>query len=205
MIASLAWKNVWRNRTRSLTVISAVAVGVFAGVFTIAAMNSSVVQRIDEAIHVELSHIQLNNKDFRSDSRVDNLLPGGDSLSIRLRTFPGVTGVTGRILINGIASTANKSSGVVIHGIDAEKEKSMFSLHEKIIPGTGSYFENTTRLNSVLIGEKLAKELRIIRYILSPEQLEGIQPGEIPGNPGQQGDTSLRTAVYHRQEIFGSP
>lgn len=171
---------MWRNRTRSLTVISAVAVGVFAGVFTIAAMNSSVVQRIDEAIHVELSHIQLNNKDFRSDSHVDNLLQEGDSLAGRLRTFQGVNDVTGRILINGIASTANKSSGVVIHGIDVEKEKSMFSLHEKVIPGTGSYFENITRFNSVLIGEKLAKELRIIRYILSPEQLEAYSRVKFP-------------------------
>ena len=180
MIASIAWKNVWRNRTRSLTVISAVAVGVFAGVFTIAAMNSSVVQRIEEALTVELSHIQLNNKDFRSNTDVNNLLPESDTLVSRLHTFPGVTDVTGRILVNGIASTANKSSGVVIHGIDVEKERTMFALDDKVIPGTGNYFGTTTRFNTVLIGEKLAKELRIIRYILTPEQLEGYDRVKFP-------------------------
>ncbi len=180
MIASIAWKNVWRNRTRSLTVISAVAVGVFAGVFTIAAMNSSVVQRIEEALNVELSHIQLNNKDFRSNTDVNNLLPESDTLVKRLYTFPGVSDVTKRILVNGIASTANKSSGVVIHGIDVEKERTMFALDDKVIPGTGNYFETTTRFNTVLIGEKLAKELRIIRYILTPEQLEGYERVKFP-------------------------
>ena len=65
MITSIAWKNVWRNRTRSLTVIAAVTVGVFAGVFSMAAINSSVVQRIDSAVNEELSHIQINNRDFR--------------------------------------------------------------------------------------------------------------------------------------------
>jgi ABC-type lipoprotein release transport system permease subunit len=180
MIASIAWKNVWRNRTRSMTVISAVAVGVFAGVFAIAAMNSSVVQRIEEAVNLELSHVQINTRDFRSNGNLNNVLPQSDSLAGRLQTFPGVKEVTGRILVNGIASTANKSSGVVIHGIDVEKEKKMFSLHQKVIPGTGSYFETTTRLNSALVGEKLAKELRIIRYILTPEQLAAYGKVEFP-------------------------
>jgi len=180
MIASIAWKNVWRNRTRSMTVISAVAVGVFAGVFAIAAMNSSVVQRIEEAVNIELSHVQINNRDFRSNSSLNNLLPRSDSLADLLQTFPGVKEVTGRILVNGIASTANKSTGVVINGIDVEKEKKMFSLHEKVIPGTGSYFETETRLNSVLIGEKLAKELRIIRYMISPEKLKAYGKVEFP-------------------------
>jgi cell division protein FtsX len=49
MITAIAWKNVWRNKTRSLIVISAVAIGVFAGVFTMAAINSSIIQRIDAA------------------------------------------------------------------------------------------------------------------------------------------------------------
>lgn len=180
MIASIAWKNVWRNRARSLTVISAVAIGVFAGVFTIAAMNSSVVQRIEEAVDLELSHVHINSKDFRSDNRIDNLLPAPDALRNRLQAFPGVEEVTGRIILNGIASTANKSVGVVINGIDVEKEKGMFRLHEKVIPGTGNYFETETRFNTVLIGEKLARELNIIRYILTPEQLESYDRVRFP-------------------------
>ncbi len=180
MITSIAWKNVWRNRTRSLTVISAMAVGVFAGVFTIAAMNSSVVQRIEEALTVELNHIQVNNKDFRNNTELNNLLPGSDTLVDRLKAFTGVTDVTGRILVNGIASTANKSSGVVIHGIDVEKEKVMFALDDKVIAGTGNFFGTATRFNTVLIGEKLARELRIIRYILTPEQLERYERATFP-------------------------
>ncbi len=180
MIASIAWKNVWRNRTRSMTVISAMAVGVFAGVFTIAAMNSSVVQRIEEAVDIELSHVHINSRDFRSDHSINNLLPAPDSLRNRLHTFPEVEWVTGRIILNGIASTANKSVGVVINGIDVEKEKRMFRLHEKVIPGTGSYFEAKTRFNTVLVGEKLAKELNIIRYILTPEQMDAYERVRFP-------------------------
>ncbi len=161
MIIGIAWKNVWRNKGRSLTVISAVAVGVFAGVFAIAAMNSSVVQRIDAAVNEELSHIQVNNKDFRSSSDVQNLMHHADSISGYLQSQPGVQSVTGRLIIRGIASTSGKSSGIEINGINVEKEKQMFTLSRKLIPGTGSYFASGTKYNTAFIGEKLAKELRM--------------------------------------------
>lgn len=180
MIIQIAWKNVWRNKARSLIVISSVAVGVFAGVFAMAAINSSVVQRIDAAVNEELAHIQVNNKEFRSSSDIQDLIPGFEKAESSLKSLPGVNATTGRIIIRGIASTSAKSSGVEINGIDAEKEKEMFSLWKKVVPGTGSYFGADTKYNSVLIGEKLAKDLNIIRYILTPESVAHLDSMKIP-------------------------
>ncbi len=180
MIIQIAWKNVWRNKVRSLIVISSVAVGVFAGVFAMAAINSSVVQRVDAAVNEELAHIQVNNKEFRSSSDIQDLIPGFEKAESALESLPGVNAATGRIIIRGIASTSSKSSGVEINGIDVEKEKEMFSLHKKVVPGTGSYFGADTKFNSVLIGEKLAKDLNIIRYILTPEVAAHLDSMKIP-------------------------
>ena len=88
MITSIAWKNVWRNKTRSLTVIAAVTVGVFAGVFAMAAINSSIVQRIDAAVNEELSHIQINNKEFRSSSDLKNVIPEPEKVISVLQNIP---------------------------------------------------------------------------------------------------------------------
>jgi len=174
MITAIAWKNVWRNKTRSLTVISAVTIGVFAGVFSMAAINSSVVQRIEAAVNDELSHVQINNKDFRKSGDLQNIVYDVNTIKSVLDSTEGVQAVTERIIIRGVASTANKSTGVEIIGIDIEKEKRMFTLSEKLIPGTGSFLENETKTkyNTIFIGEKLAKELSIIRYILSPEAFD---------------------------------
>lgn len=180
MITAIAWKNVWRNKSRSLTVISAVAIGVFAGVFSIAAMNSSVVQRIDAAVNQELSHIQINNKDFRSTGNVQDTIPKYDSVVSVLNSFKGIESVTGRLIVRGIASTAVKSTGVEITGIDVKKEKRMFTLSDKLIPGTGTYFESDTKYNTAFIGEKLAKELNIIRYILTSEDLGTLSMEKVP-------------------------
>jgi ABC-type lipoprotein release transport system permease subunit len=157
MITAIAWKNVWRNKTRSLIVISAVAIGVFAGVFTMAAINSSILQRIDAAVNEELSHIQVNNKDFRSSNDIQNIIKDFPSVMSALRSITGVKDVTGRIIIRGIASTSAKSTGVEINGIDVEKEKKIFTLDKKLIPGTGSYFDEKSKYNTVFIGENWPK------------------------------------------------
>jgi ABC-type lipoprotein release transport system permease subunit len=180
MILEIAWKNIWRNKTRSLIVIAAITIGVFAGVFTIAAMNSSVVQRIDSAVNEELSHIQINNKDFRSSADIRNIIKDYSSVISVLESTPGIKNTTGRIVIRGIASTSSKSTGVEITGIDIEKEKEIFTLSQKLIPGTGSYFGSDTKFNTVFIGEKLAKDLNIIRFILSREALERLKAGGLP-------------------------
>ncbi len=180
MITSIAWKNVWRNKTRSLTVISAVTVGIFAGVFAMATINSSIVQRIDAAVNEELAHIQVNNKEFRSSSDIQNFIQDPATVITTLEKTPGVTDITGRVIVRGIASTSAGSTGVEITGIDARQELEMFTLSERLIPGTGSYFGSDTKLNSAFIGEKLAKELYIIRYILTPEAFESLESNAVP-------------------------
>jgi len=181
MILAIAWKNVWRNKTRSLIVITAVAIGVFACIFSMAAINSSVVQRIDAAVNEELSHIQINNKDFRSSSDIQNTISDPVAVVSVLEKTPGVTAITGRIIIRGIASTSAKSTGVEINGIDVEKEKTIFTLPGKLIPGTGSFFLSESKFNTAFIGEKLAKELNIIRYILTPDVISKLGEEKIPG------------------------
>jgi ABC-type lipoprotein release transport system permease subunit len=182
MLISLAWKNVWRNRTRSFTVIAAVTVGVFAGVFAMAAINSSVEQRIDAAVNEELSHIQVNNKDFRSSGDIQNYLKDPEHVISVLENTEGVTDVTGRILVRGIASTATGSNGVEISGINVRKEQEMFTLSKRLIPGTGSYFGAETKFNSVFVGEKLAKELNVIRYILTDESFTTLESEGVPSS-----------------------
>jgi ABC-type lipoprotein release transport system permease subunit len=181
MITEIAWKNIWRNKSRSLIVITAVTIGVFAGIFSMAAINSSVEQRLDAAVNEELSHIQVNNRDFRSSGEIQDTIRGADSVIKVLERNNNVQSVTGRLIVRGIASTATKSSGVEITGIDPGKERKMFTLSEKLIPGTGTYFNSGTKFNTAYMGETLAKQLNIIRYILNNDAFSKLQGEGVPG------------------------
>jgi ABC-type lipoprotein release transport system permease subunit len=79
-----------------------------------------------------------------------------------------------------MANTATKSAGVQILGIDPKTEKEVLKLYETTLPGTGSFFETESRHLQAYIGQDLAKELNIIRYIINEAVLDSLQKREVP-------------------------
>jgi len=180
MIWKTAWKNVWRNRVRSLVVIASVTIGIFAGVFAVAFMNGMIVQRFDAAIDEEISHIQITGKDYILNNDPQIMIAGEDDIIPAISGLYGVNGMVQRTLVTGMAATASKSAGVQIVGIVPEKEKEIFSLYKKIIPGTGDYFERESKYDLALIGQDLAKELNIIRFVIDSAILKKLENQKVP-------------------------
>ncbi|MFH0759342.1 MAG: FtsX-like permease family protein [Bacteroidota bacterium] len=181
MIWKTAWKNVWRNKVRSLVVIISVTIGIFGGVFAVAVMNGAIAQRVDAALNQEISHIHINDKAFRDNYDVKLTIPNGEQILKEIEDSPGVSAVTPRIQITGMASTAAKSAGVQIIGIDPDREKEVLKLYETTIPGTGDYFESESSGLTAYIGQELAKELNIIRYMVDEDVLATLSEKEVPG------------------------
>ena len=151
MIWKTAWKNVWRNKVRSLVVILSVTIGIFSGVFMIALMNGLIAQRINDALNQEISHIQITNKDFRTNNDPQLVIGNPEETLSKIRSVEGISGVSERTVITGMANTAFKSTGVQIIGINPGQEKQVLNLYSKIIPGTGDYFEKVSKNNLALI------------------------------------------------------
>lgn len=181
MIWKTAWKNVWRNKTRSLVVIASVTTGVFAAVFSIAFMNGMIAQRFDAAIDEEISHIQLTGKGFRLNNDPAIIIPDIEKTIGTLSNLPGIQGLVKRSVTGGMAATATKSAGVEIIGIDPEEEKEIFALDKTILNGTGNYFEDT-REDLVLIGQDLAKELNIVRFVIDSTVISSLRQLGVPEN-----------------------
>ena len=181
MIWKTAWKNVWRNKGRSLVVIASVTVGIFAGVFSIALMNGMIAQRIDDAINDEISHIQINSKNFRINNDPQLVIGNSERVLSVIRSVDGVSGISERTIITGMANTASKSAGVQIIGIDPDMEKKVFTLYSKVMPGTGNYFEKDSKLNLALIGQELAKDLNILRYSVDSATLTRLREKGLSG------------------------
>jgi ABC-type lipoprotein release transport system permease subunit len=180
MIWKTAWKNVWRNKVRSLVVISSVTIGIFAGVFSVALMNGMIAQRVDDALNEEISDIQITNKNFRINNDPQLVIDNPAKVISVIKSVGGISGMVERTVITGMANTALKSTGVQITGIEPEKEKQVFTLYKKIIPGTGDFFEKDSKYNLALIGEDLAKDLGIIRYYIDTATLARLKEKGIP-------------------------
>lgn len=180
MIWKTAWKNVWRNKVRSLVVILSVTVGIFAGVFSVGLMNGMMAQRLDAALNDEISHIQVTSKDFRVNNDPVLVIEEPGRVLSAISSLEGISGTVERILITGMANTATRSAGVQITGIDPARERELFTLWQKIIPGTGDFFGGEARSNPALIGEDLAMDLNIIRFVIDSSAISELRHQKIP-------------------------
>ena len=158
MLFKIAWRNIWRNKTRSIVILVAVAIGLWAGIFLMAFYNGMVEQRIRSAIETEISHIQLHHPDFRKDHNLSFYLPDGRQLVQSIQNEASVKVTGGRLIIYGMASSAAGSAGVKINGVMPETESELTKLAQKIV--SGNYFSANAK-NEILVGQKLAGKLKL--------------------------------------------
>ena len=158
MLFSISWRNVWRNKIRSAVIIAAIALGICAGVFSAAFYQGMADQRIDKVIKTELSHIQLHEPKYRQANDISKFIPDANKIAAKIREYPEVVGVSGRITIFSLIASAETAAGVKISGITPKDERLVSNMYTKLIEG--NYFEENRR-NPVIIGKKLAEKLKV--------------------------------------------
>lgn len=158
MITSISWRNLWRNKLRSLVIISAVTVGILGGVVSDGFMEGMMEQRINAAIANEISNIQLHNTDFLLNNEITYTIQNPDQYVQVAEKMPEIKGISKRLIIGAMASTANAATSVLISGVIPEKEMQVTDISKKIIEG--NYLSQSQRI-PVVIGKKLAKKLSL--------------------------------------------
>lgn len=173
MLISLAWKNVWRNKKRSIIILTAIALGLWSGLFASAAMYGMWDATVNSAIDRDLGHIQIHSKAFEKEKLIGNYISNGNEIESEVKKAEGVKASSGRTLIEGMASSAETSWGVNIVGINPNEEKNVTDINNKII--SGNYFANNKK-NQIVISQKLADKLGIklnSKMVLSFQALDG--------------------------------
>lgn len=179
MIWSISWKNVWRNKKRSLIVICAVLLGTVGGVFTSGIMKGWVHQRIDTVVYTEMSHIKIHNPKYLLNEEIKYTIPESDKVEQFLSTNPMVKAYAKRIKLMVMANTSRGNTALMLQGINLKDEKAVSQLYTKIVAGGGSYFD-TKMSNPIVISDKTAELLRIKNYQVTGEVLDSISRMEVP-------------------------
>ncbi len=158
MLVALAWKNIWRNKKRSIIVIVSIMFGLWGGLFSGAVFMGMSESMIESAVNRDLGHIQIHKMNYARDKLIKNYIPHSNQIVAKLNQSIEVKAVSPRTLIYGMAASPASSFGVKIIGIDPQKAKEVTSIHKKIIDG--DYFKSD-RKNQIIIGQKLAKRLNL--------------------------------------------
>lgn len=158
MIFTMAWRNIWRNKARSLVIMLSIALGLFAGIAVLALYEGMLKGRVRTVIDEETGHIQLHHPAFADDNEPRYIIPDADAIIQKMKTIPEIVQVNTRTLVNGMMSTPTGTAGVQVLGIDTNTEYSFSNLQNKIREGDGF---STGKKHQVIIGKKLADKMKL--------------------------------------------
>lgn len=158
MLFTIAWKNIWRNKVRSLVVIVAVMLGLWAGTFILAYAFGALNQRVEDAISSEISHLQIHHPEYSRDFDPKFYIAKSESLIDSLNMLDNVVGASGRVQSFGMAASPIATTGGKFIGIDPAMEDRVTTLSTNI---TNGEFLTEKDKNKVIIGKKLAEKLDV--------------------------------------------
>lgn len=169
----MAWRNIWRSRTRTLVVIGAIALGVWAALFMSGFATGMMNSYINNAIEEVVSHIQIHHPEFQRDKDVQYRIGQPEEVKETLLADPAVRAVSLRSLSNGMIASSKTTRGVQINGVVPDQERQIRGLDGMVI--AGEYFGDS-RSNEILIGSRLAEKLKVDvrkKVVLTFQDLDG--------------------------------
>ncbi len=158
----ISWRNIWRNRRRSLVVISSISLGIFAMIFSMAFMNGMNIQAVENTISTSLGHIAVHKKGFQDNMKLEFHFRADDRMMKKIEEDPHVTGVAPHVKVQGMVRSSEASRGVLIVGIEPEKEKSVSKIESYTLKEEGSRFLSSSGEDSILISKSMAEKLDLL-------------------------------------------
>jgi len=151
----LAWRNLWRNKRRTLITVAAIALAVFFSTLMASMQEGTYSRMIDNVVKFYAGYIQIHHNDYWETKSINDSYVPNDSLYEKCRSIEQVAQVVPRLESYSLLSTGNYTRGAALIGIEPGKEDQMSSLSRWITKG--SYLEDGDQ--GVLIAVNLAKNL----------------------------------------------
>jgi putative ABC transport system permease protein len=201
MLLSLAWRNIWRNKRRSLIIVSAIAVGILSGLFASAVMFGMGDSLVNSTIDRDLGHIQIHSMKFEDEKLLVDTIPQYKTIIKKINQQNDITGITSRIIIEGMGSSPSTSSGLKIVGINPVEERTVTSIHKQIVAGI--YFtDSTIRGNQILVGERLAENFGIKEKSKIVLSFQGFDGSIIYGAFRVAGFFKTESTLFDKTNVF---
>ncbi len=154
----LAWRNLWRHWRRTWLTVGAMIFSNTLLVFSISLQFGSYDMMIDNTLQAYSGHIQLQHERYLDEPKMRYALADAGANARTLRERLALDSISPRALGFALASSAERSYGVQIIGVDAAYEPLVSTL-----PGLvrqGRYLQPGAR-EEIVIGSALARNLKV--------------------------------------------
>ncbi|MCC7074995.1 MAG: ABC transporter permease [Deltaproteobacteria bacterium] len=156
-LLTIAWRNVWRNRRRTLISMSAIGLGlalviIYSGL--IARMMGDAKEQLDNA---GLGHLEITAKGWRANRSPKLAIDDLDGVVASLPLPPSAE-VSARLLSRGLLSSARANQAVEVHGVDWGQERAVALYLREVRQGAVPADDDA---QGILVGEQLAERMHL--------------------------------------------
>jgi ABC-type lipoprotein release transport system permease subunit len=157
---TLAIRNLFRNRRRTILTLIIVILGCAAIIFFNAWTKGSHDQMISDGALLNAGHIQVHKKGFWAKQNVsDTMQPPQTLYDFLDKDNEKIMGYGRRIYETGLIAYKENTTGIQILGVEPQKELIVTDLKSKILPGGRFLRQDDT--TSAIIGGTLAKNMSL--------------------------------------------
>lgn len=156
-LIKMAWRNIWRNKKRTLLTMFSIFIAVFLSLFTRSMQVGSYGNMISNAVKFSTGYIQIHGKDYWENKSINETFYNADSIYKVLDSNPNITFKIPRLESFALASSGKHTKGTIVIGTIPELENELNKYEEKII--RGEYLKANDR--AILVAENLASYLNI--------------------------------------------
>jgi len=175
---SLAWKNLWRNRRRTLITLAALSLSLML-VQGFHNLSFGVYARmVDSGVRAGSGHIAVYRGDY-AQSRNEKLSFAADDLPQKIAALPAVQAVLPRVYLPGLAQSSRESRGILLTGVDpaAELAVNPFLRHQP-----KEQMLRSADGRDALLGSKLMQELKLglgDKFVVTVQNRDGELASEL--------------------------
>lgn len=195
---TLAWRNIWRNKRRTVITSASVFFAVFLAIlmrgFHIGAWDSL----IDNVLHSYVGYVQIHKEKYWAEKSLDYTLTWNDSLELATSANKDIKGIVPRLESFALASVGTKTKGVMVSGVLPSRENQYSNLSNKLVQG--SFINDSSK--GLLVAERLAKYLKVSVYDTIVLLSQGYQGVSASALFVVEGIVKLPAPEYDNMTIF---
>lgn len=153
----LAWRNLWRNKRRTLITVSSIFFGVLLSAYMTSMQEGSYTKMVEIVVKFYSGYMQVHHEDYWENKSINNTFEYNQALVDQIMQNKDVDFVIPRLESFALASSEELTKGALVFGIQPKPENRLTSISERIVQG--NYLDSLDQ--GVVIGEGLANYLKL--------------------------------------------
>src|SRR5690606_28381760 len=135
MILRLAWRNIWRNKRRSLITAASVTFALFFAIILRSFQLGTYDNVYSNVIGTSTGYIQIHQKGYWDEPTLENSIEPEKEMLEKVSSTDGVKALVQRLESFSLISSGNDTKGALLMGIDPAAEDRHFDFSANLVEG----------------------------------------------------------------------